>query len=180
MEHMDKTEGEKGLLFRLTICCNAITIWEATRMVSMVWCGAAACPPLPLNVIYNSSALAITLPPRKLSFPFSSCGFTCMPTMSSGVGFSSTPSRIIILAPPGFLSSPGWKISLTVPFPFLPCFLQDPCCTQQAAGMHIMSAGMHDAVFSSNGMEAHFVPVWEVRPGRPAMPRSGKQGCCLQ
>ena len=35
--------------------------------------------------------------------------------MASTFGWSSTPSRIISEAPPGFFSSPGWKRSTTVP-----------------------------------------------------------------
>ena len=35
-ELMESTEGEKGFLFRLIICCRATTIWEATNIVSTV------------------------------------------------------------------------------------------------------------------------------------------------
>jgi hypothetical protein len=35
--------------------------------------------------------------------------------MLAGAGFANTPSFIIRDAPPGSSSSPGWKISFTVP-----------------------------------------------------------------
>ena len=107
IEEMVSTDGESGSLFLLMICCSATTICDATSTVSVVRCGAAACPPLPYTVIKISSALAITLPPRKLKVPTGSPGCTCKPKMADGSGFFSTPSFIRILAPPGFLSSPG-------------------------------------------------------------------------
>src|SRR5205809_8105806 len=50
-EQIESTDGLNGLLFLLTICCSATTNWDATKMVSTVRWGAAACPPGPLIVI---------------------------------------------------------------------------------------------------------------------------------
>src|SRR5574338_1390474 len=102
MEVMESTEGEHVFLFRLITCCNATTNCDAIKIVSAVKLGVAAWPPLPRIVKYNSSALAIDMPGRKLSLPVSNWGFTCNPKMACGFGFSNTPSLIIRLAPPGF------------------------------------------------------------------------------
>jgi hypothetical protein len=65
--------------------------------------------------------------------------------MPAGRGFSSTPSRIIMAAPPGAFSSPGWNTSFTVPLkPFLQT-RQDLGHAQQRGRMHVVAAGVHHA-----------------------------------
>ena len=80
---------------------------DAIKTGSIFKCGIAPCPPLPITFIYNSSVLAMYLPDRKPTLPHSINGITCCPTMLAGRGFSSAPSFIIILAPPGNFSSAG-------------------------------------------------------------------------
>ena len=48
---MDNTEGLKGLLFLLIICCSDTIKCAVINMVSAVYCGAAAWPPLALMEI---------------------------------------------------------------------------------------------------------------------------------
>jgi len=48
-------------------------------------------------------------------FPTGTFVATCWPKILAGLGFSKTPSLIMILAPPGAFSSAGWKINFTVP-----------------------------------------------------------------
>ena len=52
---------------------------------------------------------------RKPTLPAGIMGMTCCPRIELVRGFSSTLSLIIRDAPPGIISSPGWKISLIVP-----------------------------------------------------------------
>ena len=76
IEVIERTEGSNGFLLRLITCCRLITRCDAISIGSIVVCGEAACPPFPFIVKYSSSALAITLPLRKLSLPVSSWGLT--------------------------------------------------------------------------------------------------------
>ncbi len=56
---IDKTVGKIGFALRLTICCKAMTICEATKTVSTVKFGLAPCPHFPLIFIKISSQEAI-------------------------------------------------------------------------------------------------------------------------
>ena len=111
------TTGSNTLNFLVTIVCRAVTISQAAGIGSAALCGWEACPPRPCTVTSNVSAAAMIVPGRVLSTPPGSCAdATCSPYAATGrpPAASSTPSSIMILAPP-CPSSPGWNMKITLP-----------------------------------------------------------------
>jgi len=102
------TAASTGLTFRLTMVCTADTICEAARMGSIVWCGCAPCPPLPVTSIEKRSMAAIIGPLLKPTVPAGSDGQLCRAKTRSAGKRSNRPSWIIARAP-ACPSSPGWK-----------------------------------------------------------------------
>ena len=109
------TADSCGGVLRLTRVCSASTISAAIGTGSMVSCGMAPWPPLPVILISNSSAEASSGPVRLANTPAGMLGEMCSANAASGLGLSSRPSASMYFAPcqP---SSPGWNMKTTVPF----------------------------------------------------------------
>jgi len=88
---------------------------DATRMRSLVWCGAAPWPPREPSLISNSFEPAYTPPTFAPIVPTGSSLLRCMAKQMSGFTQSSTPSLIIAPAPSP-PSSAGWNRNATEPF----------------------------------------------------------------
>ncbi len=110
----EMTAASIGRLLRVITDCSACTTWVATSTGSVLRCGIAAWPPLPLIVIVNSLLPAITGPERSANCPTPMPGQLCMPNTASQGAFVNSPSSIIRCAPAP-PSSAGWKITWTVP-----------------------------------------------------------------
>ena len=91
------TAGLKASTSRVSWVCRAVTVAQAAGMGSVQKCGVEACPPRPVTVSRNSSALASNGPGRVATSPLGMLGVTWRANARSMPW--STPSSIITLAP---------------------------------------------------------------------------------
>ncbi len=111
------TSGSNASNCRVTIACSAVTISHATGIGSSAFCGRDPCPPAPMTRTRSWSQPAISGPARPDHPPSGwPSDVTCSPYAATTrrPAASSTPSRIMIGAPP-VLSSPGWNMNTTSP-----------------------------------------------------------------
>ena len=99
---------------REAIVCSASTSWLPMTIGSIVRCGIAAWPPLPVTVMVNSAVAAMIGPGRIANWPTGRPGMLCMPNTFSMPKRSIMPSLTISLPPPP-PSSAGWKMTATEP-----------------------------------------------------------------
>ena len=76
---------------------------------STVSCGRAVCPPGPVSVMSIRSQAAVMAPVRRPTVPAGTEGSQC--SANAREAPSSTPEATTSVAPPGMVSSAGWKIT---------------------------------------------------------------------
>ena len=106
---------------------------------STVSCGRAVCPPGPVSVMSIRSQAAVMAPVRRPTVPAGTEGSQC--SANAREAPSSTPEATTSVAPPGMVSSAGWKID--------PHGAGQPVergqrhgDTQDDGGVHVVAAGV--------------------------------------
>ena len=103
----------RGSSLRESTAGSSVTSLPSAKVRSEVRCGREVWPPLPLSSTSRWSAAPVSGPSRSPTVPTSRPGSACRPKMRETP--SRTPASIAISAPPGMISSAGWKISRTRP-----------------------------------------------------------------
>ena len=91
----------------------AVVVARAPSAPTMSWvrCGREVCPPEPVSVMSSWSTAEVIGPTLRASLPTSVRGSQC--SAYTSVTSWSTPPSMASSAPPGLVSSAGWKISRT-------------------------------------------------------------------
>ena len=103
----------RGSRRRLRMAGSSVISLPMANVRSSVRCGRLVCPPLPPRRTDSESAAPVSGPSRRPSRPTSRLGSQCSP--KTWCTSSRAPAWIRCSAPPGMISSAGWKSSRTRP-----------------------------------------------------------------